>query len=44
MGTTASVLLFLPEGAVVGHVGDSRAYRLRDDIDPCWIGDLGFDR
>lgn len=29
MGTTASVLLVLPEGAVVAHVGDSRAYRLR---------------
>ncbi|HEY5313705.1 MAG TPA: PP2C family serine/threonine-protein phosphatase [Pirellulales bacterium] len=29
MGTTTSVLLLLPEGAVVGHVGDSRVYRLR---------------
>ncbi len=29
MGTTASVLLLLPEGAVVAHVGDSRVYRLR---------------
>ncbi len=29
MGTTASALLLLPEGALVGHVGDSRVYRLR---------------
>lgn len=29
MGTTSSVLLLLPEGAVVAHVGDSRVYRLR---------------
>jgi protein phosphatase len=29
MGTTASVLVFLPQGAVVAHVGDSRIYRLR---------------
>ena len=29
MGTTCSSLLLLPEGAVVGHVGDSRVYRLR---------------
>jgi serine/threonine protein phosphatase PrpC len=29
MGTTASGLLLLPFGAVVGHVGDSRVYRLR---------------
>jgi len=30
MGTTASTLAILPEGAVVAHVGDSRVYRLRD--------------
>lgn len=30
MGTTASVLALLPQGAYVGHVGDSRVYRLRD--------------
>jgi len=30
MGTTSTVLLLLPEGAIVAHVGDSRAYRLRD--------------
>src|SRR5882757_7439315 len=29
MGTTTSVLLLLPQGAVVAHVGDSRVYRLR---------------
>src|SRR5690606_36327610 len=30
-GTTCSSLLLLPQGAVVGHVGDSRVYRLRGD-------------
>lgn len=30
MGTTASVLAVLAEGAVIAHVGDSRVYRLRD--------------
>lgn len=29
MGTTASVLLLLPQGALIAHVGDSRVYRLR---------------
>lgn len=29
MGTTASVLLLLPQGGFVAHVGDSRVYRLR---------------
>lgn len=29
MGTTCSVLVILPEGAVCGHVGDSRVYRQR---------------
>ena len=29
MGTTGTVLALLPQGAVVAHVGDSRAYRLR---------------
>lgn len=29
MGTTCSVLVLLPQGAVVGHIGDSRVYRLR---------------
>jgi serine/threonine protein phosphatase PrpC len=29
MGTTTSVLVLLPQGAMCGHVGDSRVYRLR---------------
>ncbi|MCE5268266.1 MAG: protein phosphatase 2C domain-containing protein, partial [Planctomycetaceae bacterium] len=29
MGTTATTLVLLPAGALVAHVGDSRAYRLR---------------
>lgn len=29
MGTTASALAILPDGAIVAHVGDSRVYRLR---------------
>jgi serine/threonine protein phosphatase PrpC len=32
MGTTASSLAIIPEGAVIAHVGDSRVYRLRDGI------------
>ncbi len=32
MGTTASTLWLRPEGAYVGHVGDSRVYRLRGKI------------
>jgi protein phosphatase len=28
MGTTCSVLTLLPQGAVIGHIGDSRVYRL----------------
>jgi protein phosphatase len=32
MGTTASALLLLPQGAVIAHVGDSRVYRLRDHM------------
>jgi len=31
MGTTCSSLLILPQGAVMGHVGDSRVYRLRNE-------------
>jgi protein phosphatase len=31
MGTTCTTLLLLPDGAIVAHVGDSRAYRLRGD-------------
>lgn len=29
MGTTASTLAILADGAIIGHVGDSRVYRLR---------------
>jgi PPM family protein phosphatase len=29
MGTTATTMVLLPEGALLAHVGDSRAYRLR---------------
>lgn len=29
MGTTCTALVLLPRGALVGHVGDSRAYRVR---------------
>jgi protein phosphatase len=32
MGTTASALALLPDGAIVGHVGDSRVYRLRGQV------------
>ena len=31
MGTTCSVLILLPQGALVAHVGDSRIYRLRNN-------------
>lgn len=31
MGTTCSSLVILPQGALVGHVGDSRVYRCRED-------------
>ena len=29
MGTTCTTLLLCPQGAIVGHVGDSRVYRIR---------------
>ncbi len=32
MGTTASSLAILPQGAIIAHVGDSRIYRLRDGV------------
>jgi protein phosphatase len=31
MGTTASVLVLLPQGALMAHIGDSRVYRLRNN-------------
>jgi protein phosphatase len=39
MGTTGTALLIRPEGAWVSHVGDSRAYRIRDGQ----IEQLSFD-
>ena len=39
MGTTCTALSLSPSGAVVGHVGDSRAYRIRRDR----IDQLTFD-
>ncbi len=39
MGTTTTALLIRPEGAWVGHVGDSRVYRIRDG----WIEQLSYD-
>jgi serine/threonine protein phosphatase PrpC len=32
MGTTASTLIVLPQGAFVAHIGDSRIYRLRGSV------------
>ncbi len=32
MGTTCSCLVLLPQGALVAHIGDSRVYRLRDQV------------
>ncbi len=32
MGTTVSALVLMPDGVVVGHVGDSRVYRLRGEV------------
>ncbi len=32
MGTTCTALALLPRGALVGHVGDSRAYRVRGGV------------
>jgi protein phosphatase len=39
MGTTSTALLLLPEGALIAHVGDSRAYRIRNQR----IDQLSFD-
>src|SRR5262249_4811574 len=46
MGTTSTALLLQPEGAWVGHVGDSRAYRVRQGqieqltFDHSWVWEL----
>jgi serine/threonine protein phosphatase PrpC len=39
MGTTCTSIVLCPQGAVIGHVGDSRAYRIRGDR----IDQLTFD-
>ncbi len=38
-GTTTTALLIRPEGAWIGHVGDSRAYRIRNGV----IEQLSYD-
>lgn len=46
LGTTATALFLLPEGIWVGHVGDSRAYRVRRDrvqqltFDHSWVWEV----
>lgn len=39
MGTTATALLLRPDGAWIGHVGDSRCYRIRNGV----IEQLSYD-
>ena len=39
MGTTGTALVLRPEGAWIGHVGDSRVYRIRAG----WIEQLSYD-
>ena len=39
MGTTATALILGPEGAIVGHVGDSRCYRIRGE----YIEQISYD-
>lgn len=39
MGTTSTALVLRPEGAWIGHVGDSRAYRVRNGT----VHQLSFD-
>ena len=39
MGTTCTTLLLVPQGAMIAHVGDSRAYRVRERR----IDQLSFD-
>ncbi len=46
MGTTSTALVLRPEGAWVGHVGDSRAYRIRKGhteqltFDHSWVWEI----
>jgi protein phosphatase len=46
MGTTSTALILRPEGAWVGHVGDSRAYRIRHGqaeqltFDHSWVWEI----
>lgn len=46
LGTTSTALILRPEGAWVGHVGDSRAYRIRDGMaeqltfDHSWVWEI----
>jgi protein phosphatase len=46
MGTTTTALLLRPEGAWIGHVGDSRAYRIRSgqieqiSFDHSWVWEM----
>jgi protein phosphatase len=46
MGTTSTALVLRPEGAWVGHVGDSRAYRIRAEqaeqltFDHSWVWEI----
>jgi protein phosphatase len=46
LGTTATSLILRPEGAWVGHVGDSRTYRIRDNkvqqltFDHSWVWEV----
>jgi protein phosphatase len=39
MGTTSTALILRPEGAWIGHVGDSRCYRIRNNV----IEQLSYD-
>jgi protein phosphatase len=46
LGTTSTALIIRPEGAWIGHVGDSRAYRIRDGkaeqltFDHSWVWEI----
>ena len=46
LGTTATAVMILPDGAWLGHVGDSRAYRIRADavqqltFDHSWVWEV----